>query len=165
MDHLLLGWSVMAPSLKTGYHILPNKCSCLYKRAPDFWLQLAISQKPLNPSHSEFHPNQTGLRVRFVPLCPVRLFSEIRYFIDLQMLNMYISLSFSPLTCFEGIWHLVPVYVHLMVAWKQHYYHIFFTKLSLLPNWNTRCVLLCNWSISEWMIFIDQWDESLYPNY
>ena len=36
------------------YHILLNKGACLNKRAPDFWRCLAISQKLVNWSHSNF---------------------------------------------------------------------------------------------------------------
>ncbi len=36
------------------YCVLPNKHACLNKRASDFWIWLAVSQKILNRSHSNF---------------------------------------------------------------------------------------------------------------
>ena len=36
------------------YRILPNKCACLNKRAPNFWFYLATSQKLLKRSESNF---------------------------------------------------------------------------------------------------------------
>ncbi len=46
--------SVLATILESDYRILPNKCTCLNKRTPNFWFSLAISQKLLSRSWRYF---------------------------------------------------------------------------------------------------------------
>ena len=45
---------VIMVEISLNYHILLNKRTCLNKQAPNFWIYLAISQKPLNRSESNF---------------------------------------------------------------------------------------------------------------
>ena len=44
----------ISPREYSIYRILPSTCTCLNKRAPNFWIWLAISQKLINWSESSF---------------------------------------------------------------------------------------------------------------